>query len=118
VDQVEIDVLESELAKAPFELGQRLGMPVLRIWQLRRDEQLRPVELAPSDCIADAGFVAVRRRGIDTAITGVEAVTDERARLIGGHLKHAETELRHLDAAAQLNVWNSAWYGAHDALSV
>src|SRR5438552_4773068 len=102
VDQVQVDVVEAELAATLLERPQRRLVAVVVVPELRRDEDLFPRDPALPDRGPEIPFVPVELRGIEMAVPDFEGVCDRLARLLSGSgLPHAEAEDRHLVPVVQ-----------------
>src|SRR2546422_6534463 len=72
VDQVQIDVVEGQLAATPFERSQRGLVPVIAVPELRCDQNLVPRNSTLPDCRADFPFVRVHFPGVYPAVPDLE----------------------------------------------
>ena len=99
VDEVQVDVVEFQPGQASLELDRRIRA---RGTELGRHEHLLPRDLAASKRTADALLVAVRLRGVDVAVSGLQRPAD---RVLAGpavaDLPDAEAEHRHPVAVIQ-----------------
>src|SRR2546422_2531871 len=102
VDQVQIDVVEGQLAATPFERSQRGLVSVVAVPELRCDENLVSWNSALPDRRADVPFVRVHFRGIDQATSDLQGGGDGRPCLLARRgLPHAEAQDRHLVSVVQ-----------------
>src|SRR3989449_10223924 len=102
VDQVQIDVVESQLAATPFERSQRGLVPVIAVPELRCDENPVPRNSTLPDCRADVPFVRVHFRGVDQAVPDLEGGGDGVPGLLARRgLPDAEAQDRHLVSVVQ-----------------
>ena len=94
VDEVEVDVVETELLEAQVDRVERALSALVAVPQLGGDEQLVAVDAGALDRLADAQLVAVRGRGVDVAVADLEGVADDPIGLVGVDLEDSEAELR------------------------
>ncbi len=101
VDQVQVDVVQAELAERGVEGAQRRVVPLLGVPQLGGDEQLLARQARGGQRPAGALLVGVDRGGVDAAVSGLQRGGDGRGRLGVRHLPDAEAELRHPHAVVE-----------------
>src|SRR5256712_10987396 len=102
VDQVQIDVVESQLAATPFERSQRGLVPVIAVPEFRCDDNLVPRNSTLPDCRADVPFVRIHFRGVDQAVPDLEGGGDGVPGLLARRgLPDAEAQDRHLVSVVQ-----------------
>ena len=105
VDEVEIDVVQPELAQAALGAGpQVVGSQVLHP-HLGRDPDLVAVDAGGREPAADLFLVLVHRGGVDVAVAGVQRVGHGLLGLAGVDLEDAEPDGGNLDAADGLREW-------------
>jgi hypothetical protein len=104
VDQVEIDVVETQAGEAALAGRQRVVVALLVVPQLGGDEELVARDAACSDRSADAVLVAVHRGGVDATVPDLETPGDLMLDF-GTRLgpERAEPEARHEHAGRDLN---------------
>src|SRR3989441_3995419 len=91
VDQVQIDVVEGQLAATPFERSQRRLVPVIAVPELRCDENLVSRNSTLPDRRADVPLVRVHFRGVDEAVSNLQGCRDGAPGLLArGGLPDAE----------------------------
>src|SRR2546425_3453555 len=96
VDEIQIDIVEAEFAAALFERPQRRLVAMVVVPELRRDEDLVPRDAALADRDSKIAFVPVQLRGIEQAVSALQADRDGiSGRLPGAGLPHPEAQDRH-----------------------
>jgi hypothetical protein len=104
VEDQQVDLVDAELAGALVEGVQGLVVAVVGDPDLGLDEDLRAVETRATDRFADLALVAVRRGGVDVAVTGRQRGLDRCDRLVRSLLEDTEPQGLHLDALLRLTI--------------
>src|SRR5438105_6921735 len=93
MNQVEVDVLESEFPAAPFEGAQRGVETMVAVPEFRRDEDLVARNAALADGRSHVSFVSVHLRGVNQPVAAFEGGGDGLPGLLAGaRLPHAQAE--------------------------
>src|SRR5271166_5130801 len=101
MDEVEVERMAAELPGALLEGAQSFVETVVRVPELRRDEDVRPAVQR----LADALLVAIGRRRVDGAIPDIDGLFDYVCCDLWRGLKDAESELRHRSAVVENDSW-------------
>src|ERR1700693_4976524 len=101
MDEVEVERMAAELPGALLERAESFVETVVRVPQLRRDDNV----LAAVQRLADALLVAIGGRGVDGAIPEVDSLPHDLGCDLGRGLKDAESELRHRSAVVESDSW-------------
>ena len=111
VQEVQIEMVETELAQAPVEGVQGSVEAVVAHPELGRDEDLRTVDAAAPDTLADFGLVHVGGRCVDQSVSAPDRGHDGLRGLLRAALVDAKAEGRHGDTVVQ--HYNGTWF-SHD----
>jgi hypothetical protein len=101
VEQVQVDHVEPELARAHVKPVECRVVTVVADPELGPDEQLGARDAARGDRRTDLALVEVRRRRVDHPVADAQRLLDGRLGLLGRRLEHAEPERRQLDAVVE-----------------
>ena len=114
VDQVQVDVVATELVEALLERSRHLVAPVVAVAQLGGDEQVAAFELAREHARRGHPPRCRRRRPCrSTGSRSASAVSDRLRRLILGDLEDPEAQLGHVIAVVQVQVWDQCRLRCH-----
>src|SRR5437899_13055228 len=102
VDEVQIDVVEAELAATLLERPQRGLVALVVVPELGRDEDLFARDPALPNRGSEVALVPIQFRGIEQAVSDLEGGRDRVAGLLArAGLPHAEPEDRHRVAGVE-----------------
>ena len=90
----QIDLVDTELAGTLLEPVQSLVVAVVTDPDLGLHEHLGAVQTSGRDPLTDLPLIAVRGRGIDVAVAGLQRNRDRIAGLLRRGLKHPKTQAR------------------------
>ena len=107
VDQVQVDVVETEPLQRPLEGRRGVGLAGVLDPQLGRHEQLVTSDAAAGDGPADSLLVPVRGCRVDQPVADLQGSGDGLLGLLRRDLIHAETKDRHLDTIVQRDTGNA-----------
>src|SRR5665811_2109362 len=107
VDQVEVDIFQSEFGPALLERIQRGLVALIGVPQFRGDEEVLAGEVGFGDRFADAFLIGVELRGIDVAVAGLERLGYGGFGFGKRHLEQTESELGDLDAMSEIDGGNA-----------
>jgi hypothetical protein len=93
VDQEQVHPVHAEPVEARAQGVARLVVAVVVVEALRGHEDLVAREARGAHRGAHAGLVAVRGRGVDVAVSGLQRAGDHVGGLLGRHLEDPEAEL-------------------------
>jgi hypothetical protein len=92
VQDQQVDLVDSELARALLETVQRLVVAVVADPDLGLQEHLRPVHIRTVNRLSHLALVTVSRRRVDVAVAGVQCGLDGRQGLVRRRLKDTEAK--------------------------
>jgi hypothetical protein len=93
VQQVQVEVVEPELAHAGVEGAQRLVVGQIRDLELGGDKQIGARDPAPGDGLADLFLIAVAGRGVDQPVPDRDGGAHRSGRLVGSNRESAEARV-------------------------
>jgi hypothetical protein len=103
MDQVEVEPVHRQSGQARIEGAQRRVVAVVRVVQLRGDEDCVPRDLRAADRSAHFPLVAVHGGRVDAAVTGVEGGAHGGLGLRRRDQVHTEADLRDRHPVAERN---------------
>lgn len=106
VDEVQIDIIDSQVAAALFEGAESALVSLVGVAQLGREEELITRDPAETDRLTDASLVAVCGGRVDVAVTSCDGDLRRRSGLFWFDLVGPEPKLRNRDRVVQGNGWH------------
>jgi hypothetical protein len=106
MDQEQIDIVRIECRQCVIERASRIVGTVKTIVELAGDVDRGPVQTRGADALPDAAFVLIHLRCVDVSVADLQRGLDRIGGLVGGNLKHPETQLRNQRAIPQFDHRN------------
>ena len=92
VDQVQVQIIEPQPFHAGVECRQRAVVALVGVPQLGHQVEFVAGHAGLGDRAAGLPFVAVRRRGVDMAVTGAQRGAHRLLGVCGGDLENSEPD--------------------------
>ena len=101
MQQIEVDVIQSEQLQRLVESAERVVVFVVLHPKFGGNEQVLPFQSAMADSKANLLLIEVGRCGVYHPIARLQRVTDDAFRFVRRYLEHADPDGRHHDAVVQ-----------------
>jgi hypothetical protein len=94
VDQVKVDIVETQSIQAFLERSKRRVVTLILIPEFRGNKEILASDARRADALSDLCLVAVNRSGVDVPVAGAKGGSDRKASDVWRRLPNTKSDLR------------------------